>query len=365
MDTVILHIEYLLRHHDCVVLPGWGAFIARREPASFRDEDGAAVVPPSRRLAFNAELREDDGLLLSSVSRREKMTYTEAAELVRRQVEYLSELLNADGEVSFGNLGVFIKHVGAPLRFYPAQDAVNYRNYGLAAISPAKALHQSSDSLAPKAMPVLNVPAAASEAGKILPVSIPAVPAGKKAQGDVPVSSGEEVKIGLWKRLRRNAVGIAATVAVLLTAGLFFYNPISLENEPAKASIAPSSATEAPAESAAHIQAAEPAMEPEPDADEYDAVDFAALSSEEEPADEHPGTSLRFDNGDTYCVVVASFPDREGAARHIAARPDVTLGIMQSGSVYLVYQATAQTCSGAYVQKELLGDSRAWVCMLN
>ena len=89
METVILHIEYLLRHHECVVLPGWGAFIARRVPASFCMQGNVLMTPPSRGLAFNAELREDDGLLVSSMCRREKMSYPEAADYVRRQVEYI------------------------------------------------------------------------------------------------------------------------------------------------------------------------------------------------------------------------------------------------------------------------------------
>ena len=104
MNTIILHIEYLLRRHECVVLPGWGAFIARRTPAYFYDKENSLMMPPSRRVAFNAELQEDDGLLASSLCRREKLTYGEAASYIRRQVEYINDLLLSDGEIPFGNL---------------------------------------------------------------------------------------------------------------------------------------------------------------------------------------------------------------------------------------------------------------------
>ena len=77
------------------------------------------MMPPSRRVAFNAELQEDDGLLASSLCRREKLTYGEAASYIRRQVEYINDLLLSDGEIPFGNLGVFVSRDGAPVRFYP------------------------------------------------------------------------------------------------------------------------------------------------------------------------------------------------------------------------------------------------------
>ena len=77
MITICEHIEYLLRNHDCVIVPGWGAFIAQYQPASFT-EDGQ-MLPPSRLIGFNASISHQDGLLASSVMRREKISYDAAS----------------------------------------------------------------------------------------------------------------------------------------------------------------------------------------------------------------------------------------------------------------------------------------------
>lgn len=374
METVILHIEYLLRHHDCVVLPGWGAFIARRVPASFRMQANVLMTPPSRGLAFNAELREDDGLLVSSICRREKMTYPEAADYVRRQVEYISEILHTDGEFTFGNLGRFTGGEGMAVCFSPAEGAVNYRNFGLDVISSAPALNSKRNAIAHVAASVASI--AEIERPHPAPAPLPRVQVECRAAGECSVESHDE-KEGILGRLRRNAVGIAATVAILLTAGLFFYNPINLENEPVKASIAPAASlpeTEVEESFRESRPVPQPTMEGVDDAPYNEGgIDTETHAGEQDGSNilppysdgEHIDALLRFDSEDPYCVVVASFPDAGAATRYVSAFPHVRLGMLSDGGVYRVYCATAQTCSEAYALKELLGHSRAWVCMMN
>lgn len=375
MDTVILHIEYLLRHHDCVVLPGWGAFIARRVTASFRSEGHYVMTPPARSIAFNAELREDDGLLLSSVCRRENMTYSEATHYVRSQVCYLSEILREDGEVVFGHLGKFSVCDNMPLRFFPAPDAVNYMNLGLEIITPEPLeIHRPGVSAA-EPVPAVSSPLASAgvlrQVGENI-ASERSVPACTPDVVEVECGS-EKYKESFIERLRRNAVGIAATVAILLTAGLFFYNPISLDNEPAKASIAPSvsdtGARDSKRDSQPGVSAEEKCAAPGHDIegdDVYVPGETMEGNSVHTPHDgELPAGVSRFDSSDPYCVVIASFPDGETATRYVSSLPDCRLGIMSDGDRYCVYQATALTCADAYAQKELLGNSRAWVCMMN
>ncbi len=361
MNTIILHIEYLLRRHECVVLPGWGAFIARRTPAYFYDKENTLMMPPSRRVAFNAELQEDDGVLASSLCRREKFTYGEAASYIRRQVEYINDLLLSDGELHFGNLGVFVSRDGAPVRFYPAAEAVNYLNLGLDIITTEAVKH------IPEAVPVESAPDVAHVPATAVLPSVSHVAPHTVAEAEIPAEKGsdaidEELRESFWSRVRGNAVGIAATVAVLLTVGLFFYNPINLVNEPAKASIAPEASPRA--EECEDVSASEQATEMLSEPDEA----ASAVSAEYDAAplydkDEQTGVALRFDNSDPYCVVVASFADENEASRYIASRSGCVLGMTAADGAYRVYQATAATCAGAYEQKELLGNSQAWVCM--
>jgi len=91
---------------------------------------------------------------------------------------------------------------------------------------------------------VAHVPAPV-ELPSVPPVAPHTVPVAEISDAKGPDAFDEELRENFWSRVRGNAVGIAATVAVLLTVGLFFYNPINLVNEPAKASIAPEAAPRA------------------------------------------------------------------------------------------------------------------------
>ena len=44
MQELALHIEYLLKRHDCVIVPGFGAFLASRRRAAYSPE---SVLPSS------------------------------------------------------------------------------------------------------------------------------------------------------------------------------------------------------------------------------------------------------------------------------------------------------------------------------
>ncbi|MDE6528441.1 MAG: hypothetical protein K2L78_05290, partial [Muribaculaceae bacterium] len=82
MNSISAYIEMLLRKHECVVLPGFGAFLCNYVPARFADDNELTINPPSRCLAFNGELVDSDGLLASSIARKEGLTYEAAVRRV-------------------------------------------------------------------------------------------------------------------------------------------------------------------------------------------------------------------------------------------------------------------------------------------
>lgn len=109
MKTVITHIEYLTTHHDCVVVPGLGAIIASYKAARISD-DGSYILPPSRELTFNGALVHNDGLLASSIARKESIHYDEAVALMTQSVACLRSCLDLDGEVGLGRVGRLLKN---------------------------------------------------------------------------------------------------------------------------------------------------------------------------------------------------------------------------------------------------------------
>ncbi len=109
MKTVIAHIEYLTAHHDCVVVPGLGAFIASYRAARI-SEDGFSILPPARELTFNGALVHNDGLLASSIARKESIHYDEALTLMNQSIACLRSCLDLDGEVALGRVGRLLKN---------------------------------------------------------------------------------------------------------------------------------------------------------------------------------------------------------------------------------------------------------------
>ena len=48
MNNLFKHIEYLLLRNDCVIVPGFGAFIATNLPARIDYEKERFYLPPAR-----------------------------------------------------------------------------------------------------------------------------------------------------------------------------------------------------------------------------------------------------------------------------------------------------------------------------
>ena len=118
---IVDHIEYLLREHDCVILPGWGAFIAQHQCA--RVVDGT-LLPPSRSYGFNGALNFSDGLLESSIVRRNRCSYATASEKVREAVTELKHQVDASGEVAIGRIGTFTRNADGALIFSPFEHQI-------------------------------------------------------------------------------------------------------------------------------------------------------------------------------------------------------------------------------------------------
>ena len=118
MFSIVEHIEYLTTCHDCVVVPGWGAFIANYSAASYHD-DGSVLVRPHRMIGFNASVNHNDGLLAQSLMRREALSYKEAMRFIADSVATFRQQLAMDSEVSMGRLGYFRRNQGRFIEFVP------------------------------------------------------------------------------------------------------------------------------------------------------------------------------------------------------------------------------------------------------
>lgn len=118
MEQLSLHIEYLLLRHDCVIVPGLGAFIATRKGA-VADHTTGRIIPPTREIGFNSAVSSDDGLLAHSIARRDQVSFEEGRLVMQRETAILKEMLASDGEVTLGRIGTLTQDAEGTLCFRP------------------------------------------------------------------------------------------------------------------------------------------------------------------------------------------------------------------------------------------------------
>lgn len=118
MQELALHIEYLLKRHDCVIVPGFGAFLATRHPAVIIEET-AEITPPYTEYRFNAAVSNNDGLLANSIARRNSISFAEAVVLMEKETAQLRHNLETYGEVTIGRLGSLVSGEEKRITFIP------------------------------------------------------------------------------------------------------------------------------------------------------------------------------------------------------------------------------------------------------
>ncbi|MDE6379162.1 MAG: hypothetical protein K2L11_01720 [Muribaculaceae bacterium] len=123
MDILPLHIEYLLSRHDCVIVPGLGAFIATETEASI-DFEAGIIRPRRREISFNGSVVTEDGLLSHSIARREGISYEDARRMLSQLADRMVSDLNAEGEVSVGMIGRLVKDEEGLISFLPRHSSV-------------------------------------------------------------------------------------------------------------------------------------------------------------------------------------------------------------------------------------------------
>ncbi|MDE6577466.1 MAG: hypothetical protein K2J82_01595 [Muribaculaceae bacterium] len=142
MNNLSLHIEYLLLRHDCVIVPGLGAFIATQTKARIDHENGV-ILPPMRTVMFNHSVTVDDGLLANSFARKSGLSFEDARQIIFREVNILKSEISTNGKYSLGKLGTFFLGDENTLFFSPAQDRKVLSSLGYL---PVNFVNISSDS---------------------------------------------------------------------------------------------------------------------------------------------------------------------------------------------------------------------------
>lgn len=124
MENLIRHTTRLLASHTCVILPGIGAFLAHKVPASYNATE-QIFMPPHRELGFNSSITADDALLLSEYVSKEGITYEIAQKALSRDTASLRRKLESRGVCSFGELGTFHMNINGEISFKSNENAID------------------------------------------------------------------------------------------------------------------------------------------------------------------------------------------------------------------------------------------------
>ncbi len=98
------YIANLLLKNNCVIIPGFGGFIANYQPAVI-DELRQKIYPPTKQVLFNSNLISNDGLLANYVAQKINTTYPNALSLINNDVELWKKELKAGGRIEIGEIG--------------------------------------------------------------------------------------------------------------------------------------------------------------------------------------------------------------------------------------------------------------------
>ena len=334
MNIVIEHLEYLIRRHDCVVVPGLGAFISRSIPAEY-DSTVGLYSPPRRELAFNSSVIYDDRLLASSVARKERISVDRAIGLISTEAESMKKQLAADGEIVIGRLGRLRMQSTSMPFFEPNNHSASWLSMGLS------------------------------------PISVKPVETGRSSEEDYGMARySKPTSFSVLKKITK----VAAAVAMLLMVGIATVFPLIDDRHDNMAAVSATLNN--------FVSSSQTDLYPAINTDKILMIAVPGktdLSSEsfqpEQSAVGHLGSCvnndsqevlLRNNESDRYCLIVASLPTEQMAHQFIEENPGINLEILSQNGRYRVYAATGETTEQALDQKRLSVISKrfpdAWVC---
>lgn len=132
------YISQLLYRHQCVTVPGFGAFLTEIQSAHLH-ENTNSFYPPKKVISFNSHLKNNDGLLANHIAQIEKSTYENAVASIESEVVIWNSILQVNEKFTLKNIGELSLNAEKNLVFSPSEN-INYlkESFGLNSfVSPA------------------------------------------------------------------------------------------------------------------------------------------------------------------------------------------------------------------------------------
>ena len=125
------YISQLLYRHQCVTVPGFGAFLTEIQSAHLH-ENTNSFYPPKKVISFNSHLKNNDGLLANHIAQIEKTTYENAVASIESEVVIWNSILQVNEKFTLKNIGDLFLNSEKNVVFTPSEN-INYlkESFGL------------------------------------------------------------------------------------------------------------------------------------------------------------------------------------------------------------------------------------------
>lgn len=124
MTELERHIAKLLLDNDCVIVPGFGGFMAHHIAASY-DEKNHIFLPPTRTVGFNPRLTMNDSVLAQDYVSCYDLSYPEALKRIESEVdEFRQMILGEDGGHELCGIGRLYALENGEYDFIPNDNGI-------------------------------------------------------------------------------------------------------------------------------------------------------------------------------------------------------------------------------------------------
>lgn len=118
-----------------VIIPGFGAFISEYQAAEI-DNASDEIKPPSTRLIFNPQIRNNDGLLVGHVAEQTRNSHFEALQKIEKERDNIIYQLDKGEKVELEDLGTLYYNADNQIEFISESDKnLSHESFGLESIS--------------------------------------------------------------------------------------------------------------------------------------------------------------------------------------------------------------------------------------
>ena len=117
------HIEILLLSNDCVIVPGFGGFMAHHVDGRYDGRDNM-FLPPLRTIGFNPQLQMNDSLLALSYVEAYDISYPDALERIANEVAEVKQTLENTGKFELNDIGTIVLNEDGNYTFEPCEAGI-------------------------------------------------------------------------------------------------------------------------------------------------------------------------------------------------------------------------------------------------